>query len=372
MPRLNLLIKPASSLCTMRCRYCYYSDVADNRKVKSYGMMTEDTLEALVRRAFDYATGFVGFAFQGGEPTLAGLDFYRRLIRLQAQYNTRHIRVSNSIQTNGYALDDEWAAFLAAHHFLVGLSLDGTRETHNALRPDAEGKGTFDRVANAARLLEKHGVAFNILCVVSDLVARHPIKVYERLKKYRYIQFIPCLDPLDGSKTEYALTAAHYTQFLTTTFGLYYRDLMQGDPVSVRNFDNYIRILLGERPESCAMNGYCTCYGVVEGDGSVYPCDFYVLDEWRLGSVHTDSLTALFSSDKAEAFIRQSQSVPDECADCRYRALCRNGCFRERTAPAAGEIPVNRHCAALRAFFDACLPHMLDMADRIRTGGYIP
>ena len=368
MPPLNLLIKPASSLCNMRCRYCFYADEAGRRAVPSCGIMSGETLDLLVRRAFGYAEGTLTFAFQGGEPTLAGLDFYRSLHDLENKYNTRGIKVFHAIQTNGLALDDDWADFFSSNGWLVGLSLDGFRETHDACRTDAGGKGTYDRVMKAARLLERHQVDFNVLCVVTDQTARHPIKVYESLKRFKYIQFIPCLDPPDGQRQPYSLTNERYASFLMNTFDMYYRDFMQGHYISVRNFDNYVRMLAGYPPESCAMTGQCTCYGVVESDGSVYPCDFYALDEWRLGSIRDTGFADLFSSEKAQDFIRQSQHVSDECRTCPYARLCRGGCRREREPFSDGHPSLNRYCAALRAFFDHSIRSMSGMALRVRNG----
>ena len=170
MPPISVLIKPASSLCNMRCKYCFYADITDNREVKSYGIMSEETLENLIKKAFEYASGSATFAFQGGEPTLAGLDFYRKLLQLEQKYNVKKIPVQNAIQTNGYVIDEEWAKFLAENKFLVGLSLDGTRDIHDSLRVDAAGKGTFSRVEKTAKLFKKHGVEFNILCVAYNFV----------------------------------------------------------------------------------------------------------------------------------------------------------------------------------------------------------
>ena len=368
MPPLNILIKPASSLCNMRCEYCFYKDVSESRERRSMGMMSLDTLEEVVRRAFEYATDFVGFAFQGGEPTLAGLDFYRELMALERKYNTKNIKVSNAIQTNGYVIDDEWARFFAKNGFLVGLSMDGTKEAHDSLRVDAAGKGTFDRVVRAADILQKNGAEFNILCVVNNFVARYPKKVYDQLKKYKYIQFIACLDPLEGEKTRFSLSEERYASFLRQTFTLYYEDFMRGNYVSIRNFDNYVSILLGRRPESCAMNGFCTCYCVIEGDGSVYPCDFYVLDEWRLGNVREQSFGEMISSPLAREFVERSLFVRDECKNCRYYKLCRGGCRREREPFSEGIPSLNRRCAAYKSLFDTCLDPMLDMARRIGAG----
>lgn len=362
MPPVNLLIKPASSLCNMRCKYCFYADVSRNRDTLSYGRMEEDTLETLVKRAFEYATGYAGFAFQGGEPTLAGLNFYRKLIELQNKYNTRNLPVYNSIQTNGYALNEEWAAFFAEHHFLVGLSLDGTKEAHNALRLDAKGEGTYDTVVRSTALLEQAGVDFNILCVVNNYVARHPQKVYNNLKKYRYLQFIPCLDDFDGEKESFSLTPQRYGTFLKTTFDLYYQDFMAGNYVSIRNFDNYVRMLQGYPPESCAMNGVCTCYFVIEGDGSVFPCDFYVLDQWKLGNVHRDSLSDLVRSQKAQEFVSMSRHRSDACMTCPYYRLCRGGCRREREPFTDNRPGLNRFCESYKILFSHGISRMLEIA----------
>ena len=365
MPPVNLLIKPASSLCNMRCKYCFYADVSRNRDTLSYGRMEEETLETLVKRAFEYATGYAGFAFQGGEPTLAGLNFYRKLIELQNKYNTRNLPVYNSIQTNGYALNEEWAAFFSEHHFLVGLSLDGTKEAHNALRLDAKGEGTYDTVVRSAALLEQAGVDFNILCVVNNYVARHPQKVYNNLKKYRYLQFIPCLDDFDGEKESFSLTPQRYGMFLKTTFDLYYQDFMAGNYVSIRNFDNYIRMLQGYPPESCAMNGVCTCYFVIEGDGSVFPCDFYVLDQWKLGNIREDSFEAMEEARRASGFVAWSARLPEECKACRWLMLCRNGCRRNREPVTADGTGKNYFCSAYQNFLEYAYPRLQQLASAI-------
>lgn len=365
MGPINLLIKPASSLCNMRCQYCFYADVANNREVPSYGIMQENTLEVLMQKAFAYADGFASFGFQGGEPTLAGLDFFKKAVELQKKYNTKHIRVHNAIQTNGYAIDDAWAAFFKQEHFLVGLSLDGTRELHNSLRMDARQKGTYDRVIKTAGLFDRYGVDYNILCVVNNYTARHPKQVYAHLKKYKYLQFIPCLDGFNGESRPFSLSAQRYGEFLKSTFDEYYKDFMAGQYVSVRNFDNYIQMLKGRPPESCAMNGICSCYFVIEGDGSVFPCDFYVLDTWKLGNICTDSFADMIASDTAKRFVDLSRSKQQQCAACPYYPLCRGGCRRDREPAVDGELGLNRLCGSFRTFFAYSLPRMYEIARRI-------
>ena len=153
MPALNLLIKPSSGACNLRCRYCFYHDEQANRETFSYGFMSEETLEILIKKALEYAGGFCSFGFQGGEPTLRGLDFYRKAVELQKKYNARHVEIANSIQTNGMGIDGEWAEFLHENRFLVGLSLDGVKDVHDQNRLDPEGGGTFNRVLRAAQKL---------------------------------------------------------------------------------------------------------------------------------------------------------------------------------------------------------------------------
>lgn len=362
MPPLTLMIKPASSQCTMRCAYCFYRDVSAHRASASYGLMAEDTLETLVRRAFAYADGSVSFAFQGGEPTLAGLAFYQRLVALQQKYNTRGIQVHNAIQTNGLAVDDAFAAFFAQHNFLVGLSMDGSRETHDALRMDAQGNGTYDQVLRAAQTLQVHQVAFNILCVVTAQIAEKPGETYAALAPYGFLQYIPCLDGFDQAPDRYTLTPERYGRFLIETFDLYERAYRQGKPVSIRDFDNYIQMIAGYPPEHCGMTGTCGTYYLVEADGSIYPCDFYVLDAWRMGNIREDSFFRLAKSPIAKQFIGMSVQKPAPCGTCRWQQLCRGGCRRERE-PFVGGLPSpHRLCGAYKVFFTHAYDRMAAMS----------
>ena len=353
MPPLSLLIKPAAGLCQYRCRYCFYEDVLSHREKPRSAVMKTDVLEALVRKALSYGEGSVTFSFQGGEPTLAGLDFYRALIRLQRKYR-KGARIFNCIQTNGGLIDDEWAGFLAENRFLVGLSMDGTRETHDEYRRDADGNGTFSQTEAAARLLSRHGVDFNILCVVNRLTASRPEETYEALRPYRFLQFIPCIDGFDGNGPFFAPSAEEFGAFLIKTFDLYRRDILAGQYVSVRSFDNYIQILNGRRPESCAMTGRCACYFVIDADGSAYPCDFYVLDSWRLGNIQSDSFGSMLDSPRAKEFVASSVYMRPECRKCPHYALCRGGCRRDREPfDEFGRPGKNRYCEGFRVFFDA-------------------
>lgn len=369
MPKLQLLIKPASGNCNMRCDYCFYVDEMENRNQKSYGFMSLDTLEVLVKKALEYADDTCVFAFQGGEPTLAGIPFFQTLIALQKRYNTKHVSIENTMQTNGYQIDDKWASFLAENHFLVGLSVDGVCATHNAYRKDAKGEGTFERVMNGAKLLRQYGAEFNILTVVHNKTAAKISRIYQFYKKngFRYQQYIACLDPLGVEEgMEYSLSAEAYGRFLIDLFELWYLDLQKGEQPYIRQFENYISILLGMEPEACDRKGVCSLQQVVEADGSVYPCDFFVLDDYKIGNIRKDDFGQIWERGMQSQFVQKSVLLDKECRECRYYPICRGGCGRHRMDESGNRTGRNRFCLSYQMFFDAALPRMLEIAGRIR------
>lgn len=352
MPPLTLMIKPASGMCNMRCAYCFYTDICAHRETPNYGRMSIELLEKVVQRAFLYADHSITFVFQGGEPTLAGTAFFDALLTFEKRYNTRGLQINNSIQTNGLELSDEWLQLFRAGNFLVGISLDGIPETHNALRVDSRGKPTYADIIKNIDRIHAAEIDYNILCVVNHLVAERAEAVFHALEKHRYLQFIPCLDHLDGLTSSWTLQPGDYAHFLTTIYDLYEQRIRQGRYVSVRTFDNWLNMLRGFPPESCGMSGRCGNYFLIEADGSVYPCDFYVLDKWKLGYIQKTTLHTLGASTLAKEFVQESLAVPQECRSCQYYVLCRNGCKRERliNAPNAAQ---NRFCEDIKAFMNA-------------------
>ena len=205
MKPLVVMIKPASGQCNMKCDYCFYGDEMEHRDQASFGFMTEETLKAVIRKTMLRAEGGIYYVFQGGEPTLRGLPFFHRVMELQRQYNKKGVMVYNSIQTNGYLLDDAWCHFFAENRFLVGISLDGVKRTHDACRHGKEGRPSFDRILGAIRLLEKCGAEYNILTVVTKQVAESIGEIYTFYKKqgFRFQQYIACMDPIAGQKNDY-------------------------------------------------------------------------------------------------------------------------------------------------------------------------
>lgn len=366
MPPVNVLIKPVSSACNMHCSYCFYLDVSCNRKDAFQGVLSIDTMEKVVSSAMEYADGFCTFLFQGGEPTLAGLDFYRQVIALEGKYAKPGVKVHHSIQTNGYCLDEAWCSFFKEHGFLVGVSLDGPAELHNLNRRDSLGKNTFNRVMHSISLLERFGVDYNILCVLTGRNARSIHRIYQFYRKqgFHWLQFIPCLEPLgqERGKAAYHLSVEEYGDFLIRIFDLWMDDLKRGEYVSIRHIDNWLQILMGGQPESCGMTGRCSIQFVVEGDGGVYPCDFYVLDEFRLGTVGECSFAQMAQSPAAQNFLQSSLPAPDSCRECRFYPLCRNGCRRDRVS---GQ---NFFCSALHRFFSQRIHQMEQAAALLQYG----
>ncbi len=352
MPPLSIMIKPASSLCNLRCKYCFYCDVAAHRDVFSLGVMTEETAEKLIADALVFADGCsVAFAFQGGEPLIAGMDYFRFFTETVRKYNVKSSEIYYSIQTNGTLVNDEWASFFEKNKFLVGLSLDGDFEG-NKFRVDADGQNAYYKIITAAEKLKKHKVEFNILTVLTGYCAENAERIYKHFRKngLKYLQFIPCLRPMgDNTQSELYMTKEQYADFLIRIFNLYVKDFVRGNYVSIRQFDNWVRMYLGEKPEQCGLMGHCTHQFVAEGNGNIYPCDFYCTDEWLLGNINDSTLEEMGKGKTACDFIRNSLPVPEKCKKCRFMPLCRaGGCKRNRES--------EDYCESYMRFFSACLP----------------
>ena len=359
MPPLSILLKPASSGCNLRCAYCFYADEASVRAVPNYGLMSKEVSHTLIGKAAGAAEGSVTFLFQGGEPTLAGLEFYRDFVSHAQNTFPRGLTAQYAIQTNGTLLDEEWCRFFREHRFLVGLSLDGNRACHDRFRRDGAGKGTYDQVLRAARLLDRAGVEYNVLTVVTGYLAKHIQSVFAALCKggFRFQQYIPCLDPLEAERggESYSLSPKEYEEFLKNLFDLWFRELEQGRYWSVRYFDNLVWMLRGHAPEQCSMRGCCSLQYLVEADGSVYPCDFYGLDQYRLGNILEHAWDELDQIREEIGFIEESRHVPERCKGCQWYPLCRNGCRRDRVPGLEGR---SYYCQAYAGFFAYALPRL--------------
>lgn len=371
MPPVSLLIKPASGMCTMRCSYCFYVDETAHRQIPSRGIMSGEVMKHLVDRALEFADRYCAFAFQGGEPSLAGLNFFQTF----TDYVNRHprakqLKIEYSFQTNGYDLDEAWMEWFAKNHVLVGVSLDGPEEIHNRYRVDHAGNGTFQNVMKTIRRLEEHEIEYNILTVVTSASASCGRSLYDYFKenRFHFQQYIECLDPIgeiQGNR-EYSLTPEAYERFLKDIFDAWYQDMKAGHYIYNRYFENLMLIIAGQSPEGCNMRGVCGAQWVIEADGSVYPCDFYALDEWCLGNIETDSFETMEEKRQKLGFIQWSRRLPDECRTCRYVMLCRNGCRRNREPVTADSAQKNYFCTAYHGFLEYAYPRLVEILRILR------
>ena len=366
MKHLSFLIKPASGFCNLHCKYCFYQDEMVNRSETEDCMMTETIADLLIEKCFHEIeqNGVIDFAFQGGEPTLAGLDFYRHFVYRVTLCNQKNVAVRYAIQTNGILITEEWAVFFRENGFLVGISLDGEKSIHDELRIDTAGKGTWNRVEKAIRILKKHNVDIILLCVVSRRCAKSPIKVYRTLKKtgVNYFQFIPCLDPLNGPRGSmpYSLLPEFYTVFLRYLFDEWYRDWQKGEYTSIRLFDDYVHLLMGEPAGTCSTCGNCGGYLVIEGNGNVYPCDFYCIDSWCLGSITLQTLEEILSGEKEIEFLSKGKRIPEECKNCKWKNICMGGCKRDWVE--SDGCTQNYFCSSFQKFFEYAETRMAGIA----------
>ncbi len=396
-PRLakgfHLLAKPAGPICNLGCKYCFYLEKEKFLDPASRFRMTGEVLENFVRQYIESHPGpEVNFAWQGGEPTLLGVEFFRRAVELQKEY-TGTKRISNAIQTNGVLLDDEWGRFLSQENFLVGLSLDGPADLHDCYRTAKSGAPSFDRVLQGLEILKKHQVEFNTLTCVHRKNAEHPQRVYEFLKKAgaRFLQFIPIVERrpdekaaaigldlayppgLEGDEaaspvTPWSVRPKAFGQFLSDIFDRWVRHDV--GRIFVQHFDVTLASWMGMDPPLCVFSERCGTALAIEHDGSLYSCDHYVYPEYHLGNIAERSLLEMIASGQQRKFGNdKADSLPRFCHECDVLALCHGGCPKQRfMATPDGEPGLNYLCAGYRQFFHHSAPLMKAMAELLHTG----
>lgn len=346
---ISVMIKPSSSNCNLNCEYCFYHSLASERTEFSKGMMSKATAHKVIESALEFADSTdVFFTFQGGEPLLSPIDFYKDFVEFANEKNEKRSKINYCLQTNATLITEELAGFFAKNNFLVGVSLDGDREL-NKYRVYPDGKDSFDDAIKGIDLLKKYNVQFNVLSVLTKNTALNFRKAYRFFKEndLKYLQFIIGLRPMKSDFDEdIFMNSDDYACFLTKCFNIYYNDYLRGSYISIRTFDNYIALINGSNAEQCGMNGFCSTQFVVEGDGSVYPCDFYCTDEWYLGNINNQSFRTLYNLPKAAEFLKDSFKLKDDCKGCNYFYICRGGgCKRNRND--------YDYCDAYKKFFSS-------------------
>jgi uncharacterized protein len=362
-PRLGILLKPASSDCNMACDYCYYRNVRQLYSDVSRPRMSLDVVDSVCEQYRALEPVEIKIGWQGGEPTLMGLDFFRKAIELE----TRHARPGdcwgNTIQTNGVLLDDEWCEFLAHYRFLVGLSIDGPPEL-NAMRKFHDGRPAWDAAMRALALMRQHGVEFNVLVVVSTATVGSPQAVFRFLVEndIRFSQCIPCTEPAgDGKVTAHSITGAQWADFMLAFFDAW---VEKDDPGFYnRHIDNWLHLYFRLPPESCEYRPDCSNLITIEWNGDVYPCDFFVEKRFLMGNVLTDTLERMLQGRAFRSFVQEAEATPAICRDCKWLWACNGGCNRQRGKLGIGLDGQPYMCEANRRIFE----HVFGTLDELKA-----
>lgn len=358
----QLLIKPAGSNCNLYCSYCFYRQTHKFSFTKSH-YMSDEVLQEMVRGYLGLRFPYVVFCWQGGEPSLCGLSFYKRVVELQMRYGYNGQVIGNSFQTNGLLLDDEWCKFFSQYKFFIGLSLDGYREIHDTYRKGING-GSWEETIKAAKLLSDYKIEFNILSVVtrkSEIMAEELFKWFLE-NGFKYLQFIPCVEVSDnGEILPYSVTPEGYGNFLCELFDVWWENKEKS--ISIRTFDVVLEVILTGKSSMCIFYSYCDGYLVVDYNGNVYPCDFFVREDMRLGNLMNNHLDGLYSSETYKKFSREKADIPSECKKCEFLFLCNGGCQRDRLN-SSGE--KNYLCISYKTFFAYTLKRFTILAEEFK------
>lgn len=379
----HVMVKPVGAICNLDCTYCYYLHKEHLLGSPSRFQISDDILELHIKQYIEgQDRDEIVFTWQGGEPTLLGLDFFEKVVALEKKYKKPNQRIENDLQTNGLLLNEEWAAFLKQNGFLVGLSIDGPRELHDHYRMTKDGRPTFDKVFAAAKLLHLHRIPFNALCVINRINAKKPLDVYRFLKNEvvsREIQFIPCVEPKDFKNTaphywdaanlpaqdspaanpghpesvvtDWSVDPNEWGQFLCKVWDEWYRrDIGK---VFVNQFENAVAVWMGKDSQMCVYHEFCGKGMALEHDGNVYSCDHFVYPEFKLGNIrNTSSSRMAFSERQREFGFNKFHSLPQQCRSCEYLFACNGECPKNRFIRTRdGEPGLNYLCTGLQKFW---------------------
>jgi len=390
---LHIVAKPIGPVCNLDCAYCFYLE-----KQALYGTgenyrMPDDVLTAFIKGYVEaQPTPVVEFVWQGGEPTLLGIEFFRRVVELQAPFAGMK-SISNALQTNGTLLDDAWCRFLKEHNFMVGISLDGPREIHDRYRRDRQGQGSFDRVMRGLKLLQQHGVNYNVMASVARETARQPLAVYHFFKEQgvEFIQFVPLIERLPGADearlglklagpaaldreesntavTPWTVVAEEYGDFLIAI----YEEWVRNDVGStfVMNFEWALNAWLGNPSTVCIHAKQCGRSLVIEHNGDIFPCDHCVYPHYRLGNILNDDLAGMVAKSARSGFgVDKERALPRWCRECEVLAACQGGCPKHRFAQSHYDEPgLHYLCAGYKKFFRHIRKYLRAMTTLLEHG----
>lgn len=384
----SVMVKTAGPVCNLDCDYCYYLEKDALYPGKKFNLssfrMNEEVLEKLIR---DFITSqpqqTIEFVWHGGEPTLLGIEYFRKALTLQKKYAGEK-EILNSFQTNGTLITDEWAEFLAENHFLCGLSIDGPKKFHDNHRRFPNGQGSWEKVVECARLFRKHGVEFNTMSVVNASNSKEPATVYEFLKSIgsRFMQFTPiaeriALDPANPlsivdnrynkatAVMEENVSATDWGNFLCRIFDIWVKNDV--GTYFVNYFDNTLAAYAGQYPSLCSMAPYCGCSLAVEHNGDVYTCDHFVFEDYKLGNIFEKNIAEMAKSDQQLFFEQRKQdTLSRQCRNCPFIKACGGDCPKNRFVKNEDRESVSCLCEGFRMFFNHTRKHFEFMANELR------
>ncbi len=384
----HLMAKPTGAICNLDCTYCYYLEKESLYSKSSQRAMNDDVLESFIRQYIQaQPSDVVDFSWQGGEPTLLGIQYFERVVLLQKKHAQGKL-IHNAFQTNGTLIDDAWASFFARNDFLVGVSIDGPRALHDSYRVDKGGAPTYDKVMRGIRLLHEHGVEFNTLTVVHRTNVEYPLEIYEFLKEIgsSYMQFIPIVErtteqpradrllliepgfPGPTKVTDWSVEPLAYGRFLSKIFDAWIRSDVSR--VYVQHFEVALQNWLGMRASLCIFRSTCGSAMALEHNGDVYSCDHFVYPAYRLGNLMNEGLGDMAQSAEQIQFGQQKRDgLPSMCRKCSVRFACHGECPKHRfVITSEGEHGLNYLCAGYKYFFQHIDPFMRYMAEELHAG----
>lgn len=381
---MYIMAKPAGALCNLSCRYCYYLE-KEHLYTGGAPVMSNALLERFTQEYIEaQTTREVLFTWHGGEPLTRPLSFYRQAVEMQKQYARGHV-IDNCIQTNGVLLNDEWCRFLKEEGWLVGISIDGPEEFHDAFRRDKQGRPTFAQVIKGIELLQKYDIPWNGMAVVNSLNGNHPLEFYHFFKEIgcHYLQFTPVVERnfhhADGrylstpeqtgeETTDFSVNPRQWGEFLCTLFDEWVRNDV--GTYFIQMFDATLCNWMGEAPGSCAFGEYCGHAGAMEYNGDVYACDHFVTPEHRLGNIREKSLVEMMYGEKQRRFgLMKREGLPSTCRACEFLFACNGECPRNRfVVSPQGEKGLNYLCQGYRQYFRHVAPYMDFMKRELLAG----
>ncbi|WHX50114.1 anaerobic sulfatase maturase [Paenibacillus woosongensis] len=367
---ISVMWKTVSEDCNLACDYCYYS-TCGGKPGRKINRIDPVLLEKFMKEYMERSRGSATFAWQGGEPLLAGLGFFEEVVRLQAKHAPRNTMISNSLQTNGTLITEKWASFFKQYNFLVGVSLDGPKEIHDARRVDSRGLGSFDRVMKGIEHLRKHRVDFNILTVVHKGnvgKAAEMMRFFES-EGFAFVQFIPCMDFRAQEINRpgvYDITPEEYGNFLCEAFDYWYNG---GDPrTSIRFFDEMLNVYVHREPGLCIHRAACPQTIILEQNGDAFPCDFFINPDWKVGNVGADSIDEILAHPLYDKFLKMKPNLPESCKTCEWKKLCHGGCPRNREWSADLQSSgVDYFCSSYKQVYSYANERMKQLGDKVRA-----